>query len=585
MRRCGALIAIRFCRALVAGVILWGLAFALPAGAETRPAAPTHRELTTPPLVAPEPLLPTKPIEGLRAPSMPSPPAKADSLSAADRIEVRSFDLRGNTVFTHEQLQPLLARYAGRPVSYEDLEELRYALTRLYVDAGYVSSGAVLPDQEVLDGIVRIDIVEGRLVDVKVTGAEHFSPDYLRRWVLAVVDEPVNIHQLEESLQLFTSDRRVRRINAELEPTARLGESVLRLRVEDRSPFRAQAQLDNWTETSVGEAGGTVTLSYDNLFGRAQELAVYSGATEGSTDVGARYELPIPVLGLVAEAFGEYSANSVVEAPFSQLDIESESHTYGLGLTWMVHETVAERHAVQIGIDHTKTVSSLLGVDFSFVPGAHNGETTVTPLRFAFETRWRNASTAFAGRLRLSQGTDLLGATENPDKRPDAEFTAFLARLQLLRRVSSIGSILVRVDGQYSTRALFPSEQLVAGGHDSVRGYPESYATGDNGVIGSVEFQVPLRRSPSGETLVESHLFFDTATVDLIGRAEPGPSTLVSIGVGLRGRLGDFLETIVDVGIPMLDAAPDTGSAQDFGIHLGITGDLRPLERFAVGGR
>jgi hemolysin activation/secretion protein len=62
----------------------------------------------------------------------------------------------------------------------EDLEALRLALTHLYVEHGYITSGAIIPDQTVTDGVITLDLIEGRLHDIEVAGQRWFRSGYFR---------------------------------------------------------------------------------------------------------------------------------------------------------------------------------------------------------------------------------------------------------------------------------------------------------------------------------------------------------------------------------------------------------------------
>src|SRR5687768_9448833 len=78
--------------------------------------------------------------------------------SFVTNIIVREFRFDGNTVYSDEVLSQVTAPYVNRPVTLDDLEEARRAITLKYVTNGYVNSGAVLPDQSVRDGIVTYRI-------------------------------------------------------------------------------------------------------------------------------------------------------------------------------------------------------------------------------------------------------------------------------------------------------------------------------------------------------------------------------------------------------------------------------------------
>jgi len=62
----------------------------------------------------------------------------------------------GNTVFSMERLLEVTQRYVNRELATEDLEALRIELTRLYIDAGYINSGAIIPDQKLSEGVMAL---------------------------------------------------------------------------------------------------------------------------------------------------------------------------------------------------------------------------------------------------------------------------------------------------------------------------------------------------------------------------------------------------------------------------------------------
>ena len=83
--------------------------------------------------------------------------------------------------------------------------------------------------------MVRIRIVEGRLAAIEVTGNRWFREAYFRDRLWHAADAPVSVNRLERALRLLQRNRYVERLDARLEPGARLGESVLRLQVEERA--------------------------------------------------------------------------------------------------------------------------------------------------------------------------------------------------------------------------------------------------------------------------------------------------------------------------------------------------------------
>jgi hemolysin activation/secretion protein len=100
----------------------------------------------------------------------PLPPVLEEVPQPEVRVFVREFRIHGSTVFSAAELAQVTAPYVHRVLATEDVEEVRQALTRLYVDRGYINSGAIIPDQTVTDGVITVQVIEGELTEVLVTG-------------------------------------------------------------------------------------------------------------------------------------------------------------------------------------------------------------------------------------------------------------------------------------------------------------------------------------------------------------------------------------------------------------------------------
>src|SRR5258706_15547694 len=96
-------------------------------------------------------------------------------LPLAGAVPVKGLAFEGNTRFSSERLTREVADILGRNggnLTLDDLEGIRQKLTLLYINAGYIKSGAILPDQTIDKerGVVRSQIVGGRLNKIGMTG-------------------------------------------------------------------------------------------------------------------------------------------------------------------------------------------------------------------------------------------------------------------------------------------------------------------------------------------------------------------------------------------------------------------------------
>ena len=525
------------------------------------PAAP----LPPPPL--PQPVLPPVPAE---------PPPGAPTFPQG-RVFVREIRVTGSTVFSQEDLARVTAAYVNREVTTEDLESLRLALTRLYIDAGYINSGAVIPDQTVRDGVITMQIIEGELSAVDITGNRWFRPNYLRQRLTLDLATPLNIASLQQRLQFLQQDARIARLDAELAPGGQRGESILRLRVEETNPFKVELAFNNYQSPTVGAEIGLVTLAHQNLTGHGDVLNLTYGRSQGiDIQVDASYTLPLTARDLTLNL--EYRRNdfTVIEAPFTSLDIQSDSEVFSVTLRQPFYRTLRREFAVALTAEHEYNATFLLGERFQFSPGADRGQSTVTALRVALEWADRTADQALALRSRFSVGVDALGATiHSASDVPDGRFFAWLGQFRLLRRLTDWGlQGLTRLDVRLTNEPLLPLEQIAVGGRYSVRGYRENQLVRDNAVIGSVEARVPVVRNVSWADVVELASFVDVGTAWNTKLPTPDPRTLYSIGLGVRWAL--TLATPLPLrsefelywGVPLKHVQTQGGNLQDHGLHL-----------------
>ena len=124
------------------------------------------------PIPAPPPVPPGPPQPELPPPTPPPPLVVPPAPAPPVQVFVKEFRIIGSTVFTQAELAKVAEPYVNRTLTSEDLEALRLALTFYYVSRGYVTSGAVIPDQPVTDGIITIQIIEGRLTKIEVEGKD-----------------------------------------------------------------------------------------------------------------------------------------------------------------------------------------------------------------------------------------------------------------------------------------------------------------------------------------------------------------------------------------------------------------------------
>jgi len=504
------------------------------------------------------------------APSIPTGPV----LSQGARVFARAFRFTGNTVVPDADLQALAAPFLGRELGNADLDDLRVRITRHYVDAGYINSGAVVPDQDVTGGITTFEIVEGRLGSIAVGGNNRFREGYLSERLALGAGPVLNVARLQERMQLLLQDPQIERIAAELAPGTQPGEAVLRADVTGASPFIAGFTASNERSPIVGADQAEVFFGTRNLLGYGETLTLRAAATSGLDDYSAAMTLPLTARGTLLQARYERTYSRVVEAPFDQLDIGARSRSWEVGIAHPLLAHPQRSLMASALLANRSTRSLFLGQPSPFIPGAPDGRTTVSVLRLGLEWVDRSATQVIAARTLLSHGLDAFGATVG-DGYPDSRFNTLLAQFQWVSQAfSGAGQWVVRAEAQIADSPLLGSEKYAIGGMDSVRGYRRDLLVRDNGWLGSIEYRhliahLPLReRAGAGEGAVRAALFADFGQGRDNSGTNPGPSFLASIGPGLRWEALPWLELQAYWGFALKDSTTPTRTSQDRGLHV-----------------
>ena len=83
-------------------------------------------------------------------------------------FEVKGYELNGNTLLPPSITQPLLSKHTGPSVTFETIRQALADLQMAYRDRGYISVAVALPPQELTNGIVHLQITEGRLAEISI---------------------------------------------------------------------------------------------------------------------------------------------------------------------------------------------------------------------------------------------------------------------------------------------------------------------------------------------------------------------------------------------------------------------------------
>ncbi len=543
-----------------------------------------------------------KPVE-----TKPAPPAEVSDERPG--FEIKTFVVEGSTLLPQEKVEEVLGKYKGQSRQMTDLERARGALEKAYQALGFPTIVVTIPEQTIDDGTVRMQVIEGRLLNIRVTGNQYY-PRYQILQKLPSL-RPGNL--IEEKILVKELDA----VNANpdlkvtpvLKPGSELGSVDLELKIKDRLPLHAKLTADNKGPFTTPANRLTAEVSYTNLWNADHIVSVQTiqtptdwGAVQGYSGTyvapirGPQNALAFYVSKVISKSI--LGGSTLAISP-GNVSVAGNATVAGVRYFFPIFEGGAAAHSLTFGADYKR----LEKTEATF-PGNLGTAVVLSPIQYLPLSLGYSMvrpdplgvtlfSTTVKGYWPILPGgkkEDFTGDPNDPFGKPGqrrgatGKFAVVQASLDRPQALPYGFNLLLHADGQWASEPLVPAESYFAGGADSVRGYVQSEAIADHALRGRAELttpnliDVPLdviwQRRRSSEVKIEWKLaaFYDVAQL-WIAKAPIGQKDqfrLEGVGAGIRAQLVPYnLALRLDQGWALRDAT--TTKRGDTFVHFMVT--------------
>ena len=460
-------------------------------------------------------------------------PAAADAV----RVTVKAFKLTGNTLIAEPELQAVLAPWVGRELSFAELQQAANTIAEAYRKRGWFARPQ-LPAQDVSGGIITINIIEGKLGEVRIDdGGKTLRVE--RNMVSDTMTarqkpgDPLNLNALERSSNILNDTPGVA-VATILTAGKGLAESDAVVKVQDKPLLAGTAQLDNTGSRSTGEPKLSASATLDNPSGKGDQISLNGNTSEGSTYFKLGYSLPFGSDGLRVGISTSALQYKLVGPDFEALQSKGDAQTYGINASYPWLRSGTRNIALSGAIDrkdyyneanHVATSDKRIHVGLISLTGD-----SLDGLGKGGMTLWGVNLTI--GDVNLS-ANPTNQATDRDSPGTEGIYHKFGANLARLQRLSDKATFWAAVTGQITGKNLDSSEKLSLGGPSGVRAYPVMEGTGDEGWQTTLEARYNL----TGELQMIG--FYDHGHIRLdhdgsyAGALLPATATLKGAGIGL----------------------------------------------------
>jgi hemolysin activation/secretion protein len=539
-----------------------------------------NRDRLIQPAPTPTPIPPeqTQPIiPAPTAPEQPTPDQPAPEQPAV-QIPVSKIEVTGSTILEPADLEPITKPLEGRSVNLEELRQAADQITQIYLDRGYITSRAILVDQTIVDGIVRIRVVEGSLEKVEIEGNQRVRDSYIRSRIELAARPPLNRDRLEDQLRLLKFDPLFSNVEASLRPGTQLGQSILIVRVTEAPSLSGLIGVDNYSPPSVGAVRLGGGLNYRNLTGFGDEIAFsYFRTTAGGANTfDLTYRIPVNAMNGTVQLRFAPNNNRIIDPDFKVFDIRGESQLYEISFRQPLIRTPREEFALSLGFAAQNGQTFLfedLGTAFGIGPD-EDGNSRTRVFKFGQDFVKRDPQGAWALRSQFNFGVDIFDATVNESPTPDGRFFSWLGQIQRVQRLGNNHLLILQGDLQLTPDSLLPSQQFVIGGGQSLRGFRQNARSGDNGFRISIEDRIAVLRDETGFPTIQLAPFIDFGKVwnksDNPNRT-PDQTFLAGAGLGFLWQPMPRVNVRLDYAIPFIDLDDRGNDAQDKAFYFNVT--------------
>ena len=505
--------------------------------------------------------------------------AKAEEY-ATKGVYVENIKVSPSEILTQDEIKAILEQYIGTNITFDQLQGIVKDLNKLYLQKGYVTARAYLPEQTIEGGVINIELLEGKFGNTNVTGNRWTRKSYIEKQLDLKKGEVFDIKLLEQRILTFNRYNDTVQLTGDLEKGKDVGTTDVNIRTHERLPFHLTALMDNAGRSTIGKYRAGLMLQDDSLFGFRDKLTLGAYANKNSVTPFADYSFPVNKKdGRIGFNYSS-SFSRIAYGPYKMFNIKSRSHNYALYFNQPIIRKPWMEFSSTTSIGYKQATTRFDGFDL------YTDKITYaqTGLNFRYDSKrgiwYLNQSVSYAFPIFQSQSN-------------------YLKLEGGLLRIHDFGhGIVGTIRGNYQVipKNLVPYiDQFVAGGVATVRGYSEGLLIGRSGYILSGEIMFPVlprtiksrdkkKEIPFLGSYMKMFGFIDHAYVfPYKGDGPDAPSynsndVLISMGLGFRFHLPKDISLRICWGFPLMrnhyEENPKCGR---FHIELSVTPDFDAL--------
>ncbi len=516
-------------------------------------------------------------------------------------FDIARFQIEGNSILPADRIQQLVAPFAGTNKRYGDVQKALEAVEDEFRRLGYGTVQVYVPEQELTTGVVRLQVSEGVVGKVAITGNKYFDNDNVRASLPQLKEGTApNMRQLSENVQL-ANENPAKQLEVTLGVSEDEGKVDIKVEVKEEDPERIFVTLDNTGTKASGKHRLGVSYQNANVANRDQVLTLaYTTAADAPAGVkvdiySIGYRLPLYSIGdSIDVIYGNSSTNTPasVLAPNGTLALNGKGSVFGLRYNHIFPRAGEFTSRFVMGFDYKHINSRCTVAGVPTAPGVTASCTpyTLRPITATYSGQWQKPGEAvdfnvgFVHHL-FPMGSQFAGPAGIDrysfvtTRQTTDTFSALRLGGSYTTAIPGDGLVRAAFTGQYANNPLPSGEQIGLTGSNTVRGFLERAVSTDRGYVANLEVYSPEYAKMLGvEGSLKAVAFFDWASGHNFAALATGfaRANVASAGIGLRYSLKKDISVRFDLARVLEGHQPTPGNSAeaakpgDFRGHFGL---------------
>ena len=474
-------------------------------------------------------------------------------VQAQGQVTVTDFEFSGNKHVSNELLDAELSDLKRQKLNFDQLKGAADRLTDLYRKEGYFTVRAALPTQDIKDGMVRFEIVESKLGEIRIQGNEKYSTEFLEWYIDPVNKGDIPARRRVQRQLLLLNEFPDLEVASIVEAADDPNTVDLILDVTDSHPTHFTIDYNNFGSRFTGTNRIGATLDFGNFSGNGDRLTLRglrSLASRGVTVGTANYSLPISNAG-------------------TKLNFLLSNAAYGVGRDLQILDIRGDATVAGVFVNHPFIRKPDWNLDFTggfiyqdiddLILDETVSRDRLRELVVGMSTDWADRYGRNYANIRMTQDTgQLLGGlpVNEPfsSRQAGGGFNKWNLDLARVHSFSKKWFGIARVGHQFANQALPTAEQYALGGIDSVRGFSQAAYLGDAGYNVGAELRwQPIEGADANLLQLAAFIDHGSAYLKRPALGEIPNISLTGAGVGLRLNLPHTTFIRADIGWALSD--------------------------------